>query len=75
MTAISISSKIRFVAVTAAAGLLFASALVLSAPRVAVAGGAGDPAGFVRVFASGRSRFWRIKASRRRRGPRNSANC
>ncbi len=50
MTAISISSKIRFVAVTAAAGLLFASALVLSAPRVAVAGGAGDPAGFVRAF-------------------------
>ncbi len=50
MTAISISSKIRFAAVTAAAGLLFAAALVLSAPRDAVAGGAGDPAGFVRTF-------------------------
>ncbi len=52
MTAISISSKIRFTAVTAAAGLLFASALVLSAPRDAVAGGAGDPAGFVRAFGA-----------------------
>ncbi len=52
MTAISISSKIRFAAVTAAAGVLFASALVLSAPRDAVAGGAGDPAGFVRAFGA-----------------------
>ncbi len=52
MTAISISSKIRFAVVTAAAGVLFASALVLSAPRDALAGGAGDPAGFVRAFGA-----------------------
>ena len=52
MTAISISSKIRFMALTAAAGVLFASVLVLSAPRDAVAGGVGDPAGFVRAFGA-----------------------